>query len=107
MTVYSSLLAEGAASSAGGVLVYTAPASGVVVVVRDVILYTGGAPPRMSLYVSQDGVTATSHIFSVVAPTQNLTYQWHGRQVLLPGEKLWFSPAGAPCDYRISGYTLT
>jgi hypothetical protein len=104
VAVYSVVLAAGQTAQDGDVLVYTAPATGVVVV-RDVVLLTATLDVEfVYLYVTSG--SARSYILSQPAPVRALTYHWQGRQVLEPGDGLRVYDDAAVLFYRISGYLL-
>ena len=82
---------------------YTVP-DGQIIVVRDLDVWSGGG----AIINWQMGINAIAKFaagqFTVESVAQ--TAQWRGRQILYPGEELYFQSDG-PTDGAASGYLLS
>ena len=104
MAVYSVLLAAGLVPSDSAVIVYTAPASGVVVV-RDLVVTSQTVAAGLLSFMVVSGSVWTP-IYKVRVSDNFITYQWQGRQVLEPGDEIQVATSDGGVRYRISGYLL-
>lgn len=104
MAIYTVLLAEGREPADAGLVVYTAPEAGVVVV-RDIVLggFSGG-----SILIGMLALTGSVQVPLVYSPNlpNASTLHWEGRQVLLAGQSLLFVSSDGPATYRVTGYHL-
>lgn len=105
MAVYSTLLAAGVYGGGDNAVVYTAPPLKTVVV-RDVtVASSDGSTGGLSVQVLSGGVYTT--LYRVRVADSGVSYQWQGRDVLLPGDQIVLSnPIESSVSYRISGYVL-
>lgn len=104
MTVYSKLLAQGFVTSGDDVAVYTAPATGTVVV-RDIILGQADSTGGLARVTCLSGSLFTP-IYGVVLSGTGTTQHNDLRTVLQPGDVLHVQTLGGDIWYRISGYLL-
>lgn len=106
MAVYTTLLASGV-TTIGDITtdVYTAPASGVLVV-RDIVLTPlSNALPLVGVEVRSPGGEL---VILTMTPdsTRLLTNHWQGRQVIEPGSTLVIYCSDGAAHYHITGYLL-
>lgn len=104
MAVYSELLAAGQFFGTALTTVFTAPATGVVVV-RDVVFCpdTDGVG-LVYLDVISGSAQSTIYCASI---NDGSSYHWQGRQVLLPGDELVVHASDfSQFRYRVTGYLL-
>lgn len=107
MAIYSKLLAEGNLPGPASAVVYTAPASGVVVV-RDIVMSVRGVfVANQVIVVEANSGSIPVRLASQSNPQALVVYHLDLRQVLNPGDTLAVGVLQAQTmEYRISGYLL-
>jgi hypothetical protein len=105
MTIYTQRLAAGQVTSGGVTIVYTKPADGTTVVVRDICMESIAGSDHTLLEVILPGGEECP-LFAV-RPAEALTsYHWSGRQVLQDGDQLAVYTGGPDIHYIVTGYVL-
>lgn len=100
-TIYSKKLAAGSQNVAGTNPIYTAPASGLIIV-RSVqfILYSGATQGGIFVAASSAYIVLANGLAVDNYLNEDL------RVVLDPGDVLYASSAGGGCSWYLSGYEL-
>lgn len=101
MSIYSNMLTRGAAAVAGTFTGFTAPSAGTIVI-RDISVHAHAG--NTEAYVIWNGTEA---LFSDTSSAALERFaHGEGRWVLLPGDIITLSFAGAGAGWYISGYLL-
>jgi len=102
--VYTELLAVGTLAGAGSSTVYTVPV-GKRAVVRDIILYDGGAAAGfIGLAAVPPGGGSAVFLVTYPAAQPTVANHWEGRQVVMAGGSLLLIAGVTTADYRVTGY---
>jgi len=101
--VYTELLAAGTVAANGDTVIYTAPATGLIIVVDVVLVHEDTVARRLALYGVAGSVSV--YIAEAVAQPAKDALHWVGRQVLRPSEALhYLTNSTAVSFYRVTGW---
>jgi hypothetical protein len=105
VTTYSTQLFAGELTAAEQVFV--APSS-FTTVVRDIELWNASSGPE-DIAVNLLGVSGlyVAGLVTAFAMKANGTFQWEGRVVMIPGQRLFVAATAYPVGIVVSGYELS
>lgn len=107
MAIYSKLLAWGARTVSGDLLVYSTPINKVGVVRSISLSHTDGTPGKMGVTVRPSGSADYAWIYVIDGAAMWTSGVWHGRMVVPYGYVLHVYSDRESLRYAISGYELT
>lgn len=105
-SVYSVRMYGGPVTTTGGVQLGQVPA-GKVWIVRDISVSNVSPNPMNQIIIYVLLTAGNADVYRAPGIPARGSVQWQGRQVLNPGEELWYYATETTARVMISGYELT